>query len=81
MQGQGGSALMWFVAVHWVHWPWDFPGGTDRGQPPLCFAQDQPASTVNQSEMAATCAGLGDSQVKPSCESRLVAASAGPGAH
>ena len=30
--------------------------------------------------MAATCAGLGDSQVKPSCESRLVADSAVPGA-
>ena len=29
--------------------------------------------------MAATCAGLGDSQAKPSCESRLVAASARPG--
>ena len=29
--------------------------------------------------MAANCAGLGDSQVKPSCESRLAAASAGPG--
>ena len=26
--------------------------------------------------MAATCAGLGDSQAKPSCESRLAAASA-----
>ena len=31
--------------------------------------------------MAATCAELGDSQEKPSYESRLVAASAGPGAH
>ena len=29
--------------------------------------------------MAATCAELGDSQEKPSYESRLVAASAGPG--
>ena len=29
--------------------------------------------------MAATCVGLGDSQVKPDCESRLAAASAVPG--
>ena len=31
------------------------------------------------SEMAATCVGLGDFQVKPSCESRLGATSAMPG--
>ena len=37
--------------------------------------------TIKQSEMAAICAGLGGSQVKPSCESKLAAASAGPGAH
>ena len=30
--------------------------------------------------MASTYAGLGDSQAKPSCESRLAAASAVPGA-
>ena len=30
--------------------------------------------------MAATCAGVGEFQVRPSYESRLAAASAGPGA-
>ena len=36
---------------------------------------------LKQFEMAATCAGLGDSQAKPSCEHRLAAASARPVAH
>ena len=31
-------------------------------------------------KMAATCAGLGSSKVKPNCEQRLAAASARPGA-
>ena len=31
---------------------------------------------LKQSEMVGTCAGLGDSQAKPSCESGLAAASA-----
>ena len=47
--------------------------------PHLRFAWAHP--TCLQSEMAATHAGLGDSQAKPSSESRLDAASAGPGAH
>ena len=40
MQGQGGGAPTWSVAVHWVCWPWCFPGGTGQGQfsPHLCFA-------------------------------------------
>ena len=49
--------------------------------PDLCFAQGNPAGAIKQSEMAATCAGLGDTQAKPSCESRLAAASVEPGAH
>ena len=48
--------------------------------PHLCFAQIHPARAVEQSEMAANCAGLGDSQAKITCESRLAAAIAGPGA-
>ena len=48
--------------------------------PHLCFAWDHPVWAVKQSEMTAVCVGLGDSLVKPSCESRLAAASAGPGA-
>ena len=51
-----------------------------KGSPNLCSVQGHPARDVKQSEMPATCAGLGDYQMKPSCESRLSAASAGPGA-
>ena len=47
----------------------------------LCFAQGHPAWIRKQSEMAATYAGLGDFHVKPSCESRLAAGTAGSGAH
>ena len=47
--------------------------------PYLCFARGSRA--IKQSEMAATCAGLGDSEVKPSGESRLAAAHARPEAH
>ena len=47
----------------------------------LCFTQGHSACVIKQSEMVTTCAGLGDSQAKPSCESRLAAASAVPGAH
>ena len=49
--------------------------------PHLCWAQSHPVWAVEQSEMAATGAGLGDSQVKPSCESRLAAASPRPRDH
>ena len=48
--------------------------------PHLCFAWDYPVCAIKQSEMAATCDGLGDSQVKPSCESRLAAARCRAGA-
>ena len=81
VQGQGGSALKWPIGVHWVHWPQGFPGGTGQGQFQLCFAHICPTWAIKQSEMAATCAGLRDSQAKPSCESRLAAASFRPGAH
>ena len=39
VQEQGGGALEWSVAVHWVPWPWDFPSGAGQGQPPPYFAQ------------------------------------------
>ena len=29
----GDGALMWSVAVHWVHWPWGIWGRADEGQP------------------------------------------------
>ena len=48
--------------------------------PHLCFARGT-LPELKQSEMAATFAGLGDSQAKPHCESRLAAASARSGAH
>ena len=48
--------------------------------PHLCFAQSHPAWAIKQSEKAANCAGLGASQAKPRCESRLAAASSRPGA-
>ena len=47
----------------------------------LCSAQRHPSWAIEQSEMAVTCAGLGDySQVKPSCKARLDASSFQPGA-
>ena len=49
--------------------------------PNLCFVRGHPAWAIKQSENTATCAGLGDSKVKLSCEYRLAAASAGPEAH
>ena len=46
--------------------------------PHLYSAQGHPAQAIKQSEMSATCAGLGTSQAKPNCESTLAAASARP---
>ena len=80
MQGQNGGAATWSVAAHWVPWPWSFLGGAGHSQAPPVFCLGPPCLAIEQSEMAATCARLGDSQVKPSCESRLAAASAKPGA-
>ena len=63
MQGQVVGALTWSVAAHWVHWPWGFLGSAGQGQPPPVFC-------------LAIGAVLGDSQVKPTFESRVAAASA-----
>ena len=71
MQGQGGGAPT-CSGVSWVV--------EGKVSPHLCFAQGHSAWGIKQSEKAATCAGLGDSQAKPSCESRLDAASARLGA-
>ena len=27
VQGLGGGAPSWSIAVYWVCWPWDIPGG------------------------------------------------------
>ena len=48
--------------------------------PTPVFCPGPPCLSLKQYEMVATCAGLGDSQLKPSYESRLVASGAGPGA-
>ena len=40
--------------------------------PNLCSAPGHPTSAIKQSEMAATCAGLGDFQVKLGSESKLL---------
>ena len=64
MQGQDGGALMWSVAVQWVCRPWGFLGSAGHVQPPPLFCLGHPAYAIQQSEMAATCAGLGDSWTK-----------------
>ena len=74
MEKQSGGALTWSVAVHWVRWPWGFLGGAGQGHlcfPPPVFCLRPPCLSNKQSEMAAPCAGLGDSQAKSSCESML----------
>ena len=72
---------MWPVAVHWVYCPWGFLDDADHCQPPPVFRLGPPCLSYKQPELATKYAGLGDSQVKANCESRLSAASAGPGAH
>ena len=37
VQGQGGGAPTWSVAVHWVHWLWGFPSDAGQGQTLLVF--------------------------------------------
>ena len=55
MQGQGGGALTWSVAVHWVC---TGPGVSwvvrAKVSPHLCFAQGHTACAIKPSEMAAT---------------------------
>ena len=80
MQGQDSGILTWCVAVHWVHRLCGLPGGAGQGQLPPMFCLGHPATTIKQSQMVATCIGLGGSQVKPNCDPEFAAASAGPGA-
>ena len=81
MQGQGGGALMQSIAVSSVCWSWAFPGGVGQGQPQPVFFPEPPCWSYKQPEMTVSCAELGESRVKPSCESSLAFVSAGPGAH
>ena len=53
-----------------------FLGGAGQAQPQPVFLLRHPAWAIKQSEMATTYATLGDSQVKPSCDSNLAAARA-----
>ena len=73
-----GGALMWCVANHWVYKSWGLLGGAGQGQPPLCSFWGHPNKLQSHLQLAATCAGLGGSQVSPSCKPRLAAVSAGP---
>ena len=57
------------VAVHWVSRPWGFPGSIGQVHPLPTFCLGHPVGAIKQPEMAATCAGLGVSQVKPSLDS------------
>ena len=79
MQGQGGGASVWSVAVHWVHWPWVSWVVQAKVSPHLCFAWVHPSWAIKQSEKVATCAVLIDFQAKSSCETNLAAASAWTG--
>ena len=76
MHGQGGGAPAWSIAVHWVRWPLGFLGSEEQGQLPPAFFLGPPCIAIKQSGMVSTCAWLGDSQAKPSCESKLAVDSA-----
>ena len=64
-------------------------GALDLGFPRCCRSISAPTCvlpkpsflSIKQCEMAATCAGLRDFQVKPSYETRLATSSNQPGAH
>ena len=59
MQGQGGGALTWPVAVHWVCRLSSFLDGAGQGQPHLCFPWDHPTWAIKKSEMLLLVLGLG----------------------
>ena len=75
----GGDASVWSIAVHWVFWLWGILVSTGQGQPLSVF---YPRATRHELQsdvqMAATCAGLGGAQQRPSCEPRLTVVSAWP---
>ena len=72
MQGQNGGAPMWSVAVHWVPRFWGYPGGAGQGQLSLVFFPGPPCMSYKAIRDGCYCAVIGDSQAKPSCESRLL---------
>ena len=78
--GQDGGAPMWSVVVHWVRRFWDFLGDAAPRSAPTCVP---PVATLyklqSNLQIAATCAGPGDSQAKLNGECRLAAASPGLG--
>ena len=79
-RGQGGYASTWTVGIQWARWLWCFPGHAGQGQAPSVFCLGHSVGAIKQSEMHVTCAWSGDSQAKPSYESRLAALLPGLGA-
>ena len=70
MQGQGGDAPRWSIAIHWVCWPWGLLGDTA----PTCVLSKAPClSCKSILRWLLTSAGLRDPQVKLSCDSTLAA--------
>lgn len=52
MQRQGGGALKWFVAAHWMCNVWGFLGDTGQGQPPPVLYLGPPGILLIGSWMA-----------------------------
>ena len=79
MQGQGGGAPTWSVAVCWVCRLWGFLGGAGQGQPPPVFFPGSPGVSYT-----AVCRWLllvlglyyFWLLVEPKCDPKLAAASA-----
>ena len=74
--GGGGGASKSSEAVHGVRWLWDLPGCIGHGVLPGATQPD----LLSNLQMAATCAGLGGAQARPSCEPKPAAATARSGA-
>ena len=63
MQGQGGGAPTWSVAVHWVFGPGVFWVGQVKVSLHLCLTWGHAACAIKQSEMAATFADPGEAKL------------------
>ena len=79
LQGLGGGALIWSVAVQWVPRPWVFLVWCKPRSAPTCVL---PVATLHElySSLKWLLLVLGLEIPMQSCESRLAATSAGPGA-
>ena len=82
VQGQGGGALTWSVAVHWVCWSSGFPSGAGQVQPPPVFWLGLPFLSYKAIWDGCYLWVAWRFPIEcPSCETMLAAAGAGPGAH